>query len=705
MGMYTIYKGEFYSEDNVRYDVEIQSADSSKAVAEELFFSADTPVEIEWSEVDKFEPVQSSSMTLTLISETDRKYADLYTIEPGAIRAVVRRDGALYWSGMLDPELFEEPYSYKDHYESQFIFSDFGVLDRKEWEMTGVATMGSVLTDCLSSMGILYDGVKEFISMLDASGSVINMDEMYLLCDNFYDEDGEPMTKREVLEAILQPFALRIVQKGGYLYLFDLNAIYEGMETKEVYWKSDDAVLGADVVYNDVKLTYSPYAETTLVDGSLEHDDVLPDERASMYMMDYNWMDTEEGFKMVTGTQEGLPLTLSENAKFFRIDSVYSGSDEAGVIYGYKGNTGANYDTLYGSFPKVHSERGDTYNSAPIITCKAGFIGNHSGGRRTIPQLKVSLDVLFDVRYNPFESASEYNESGNYDRLKKWCNFGYIPCMLRLKDAAGNVLYHYENESVMKSYSYAIGDSGWVKGDGEWGNMYLCYYDRSDRSGATGFGGWQTNKQIIGSYLSSLPKNWEARGDGEFIPLPPVSGWLELVIGKGVHQFSYKIIREEKDIYSRARWLMYKNPTIELVNANGTDIDTEDIELTAWVNRNAKEEYTIDTVIGTMGELVNPAARGIIMDADGYPINEFRKADVSDQLEKLLIGSVYSQYAGRKATLSGTVRLLEDMKVLTDASMKGKFVLLSEVQDLQQETSEITMAEFAADNYEGIEYE
>jgi hypothetical protein len=32
-------------------------------------------------------------------------------------------------------------------------------------------------------------------------------------------------------------------------------------------------------------------------------------------------------------------------------------------------------------------------------------------------------------------------------------------------------------------------------------------------------------------------------------------------------------------------------------------------------------------------------------------------------------------------------------------------VLLSEVQDLQQETSEITMAEFAADNYEGIEYE
>jgi hypothetical protein len=45
------------------------------------------------------------------------------------------------------------------------------------------------------------------------------------------------------------------------------------------------------------------------------------------------------------------------------------------------------------------------------------------------------------------------------------------------------------------------------------------------------------------------------------------------------------------------------------------------------------------------------------------------------------------------------------MSVLTDASTTGKFLLLSEVQDLMQDTSEIEMAEFVADNYEGIEYE
>jgi hypothetical protein len=45
------------------------------------------------------------------------------------------------------------------------------------------------------------------------------------------------------------------------------------------------------------------------------------------------------------------------------------------------------------------------------------------------------------------------------------------------------------------------------------------------------------------------------------------------------------------------------------------------------------------------------------------------------------------------------------MAVLTDESSRGKYILLSEVQDLMQDTSEIEMAEFSADSYEGIEYE
>lgn len=520
------------------------------------------------------------------------------------------------------------------------------------------------------------------------------------------------MTMREVLDEVLRPFALRMIQKGGKIYLYDLNAIHSDMPTEEVYWDGTDAQLGVDEVYNNVKVTFSPYADAELINGQLEHDEVLPDKTGTKYLMDNDWNNAADGFNIAMGEQGGLPLTLSNGVQFFRIDEIYSGSDEAGVIWACKGHNSASYNTFYGKnyFPRVFSTSTGKCQSVPIISTKQAFLG-YSSYKRTDYQLRINLDVLFDVRYNPFESASGPNEEGNWERLQDWCNHGYIPVMLYLKDAAGNILYHYKNKEIMESSSYKHTgtNSRWVSGAGEWGDMYLAYYNKDNRKNASGFGGWQTNKMMCGYYRDGLPKKWKAMEDGEYIDLPPTSGFLELQIGSGVHQFDYK--RETKDIYSRARWLMYKNPIVRLVNKNGTTIDVEDVEDKAWVNISAKEELEIDTIIGTLRTRYRPSARGLIMRGSA-PIDEFCRPRDSNgnklpaqRLERLLIGTVYSQYASRHNTLSGTVRVLPDMRVLTDASTSGKYIMLSEVQDLMQDTSEILMSEFVADCYDGIEYE
>lgn len=706
MAMQIIYTGSFRSVDGVLYRVDILSSDTSFATSQKIAFTYDTPVEIEWNEVDKLEPVQGSCLTLTLQSLKDRQFIDLYSIEVGTMRADVYREGKLYWSGLLDTELYEEPYSEKTDYDVTFSFSDFAVLDRVQWSKTGVCSIQDVINACVEQMGIKYNGIQKYISTKTSNyGSVINLSTLYVLNDNFYDEDGEAMTMREVLDEVLRPFALRMVQKGGYLYLYDLNAIYSGMDTEEVWWKSDDAYLGVDSVYNNVKVTFSPYADSELVSGELEHDNVLPDKEATRkYLMDNDWNNAADGFRIVTGDQDDLPLTLANGAKFYRIDSDYSGNDEAGVIWAYKGNAQGNYShTLLNSFARAKNN--GVWSAVPIISTKQAFLG-YVSYKRTSFKLKITLDLLFDVRYNPFESSSKPNEEGNWERLNDWCNFGYVPVMLYLKDAAGNILYHYENSTVIdqNSYKHTGTNCKWVSGAGNWGCMFLCYYDWDNRKSATGFGGWKKNKPIIGYYRDGLPKKWKAMGEGEFIDLPPyMGGFLELHIGKGIYQFDYK--REEKDIYSRARWLMYQSPKITLVNGNGTDISLDDIEDTAWINRGAKEELTIDTVVGTLGKTWSPSARGLVMNASYQAYQTFSRAGVEDRLERLLIGTVYSQYATRHNTLSGTVRLLPDMKVHTDASTSGKYILLSEVQDLMQDSSEITMAELSEDNYEGLEYE
>ena len=76
--------------------------------------------------------------------------------------------------------------------------------------------------------------------------------------------------------------------------------------------------------------------------------------------------------------------------------------------------------------------------------------------RRADYKLKLSLNFLFDVRYNPLESASRGNEEGNYGRLTDWCNFAYVPIMLTLRDKDGKALYHYRNKNVMQSDRYDL---------------------------------------------------------------------------------------------------------------------------------------------------------------------------------------------------------------------------------------------------------
>ena len=138
------YYSGFYSRDNIPYRIEIWQDAKTAFEPERITLTAD-PVEIEWAEVDKLEPVHSSSATLNMVSMSDRYFADLYTVEPGAIRLDILRNGKLYWSGTLDTELFGEPYAYKDRYVTTVTFSDFAVLDRLDWQERGIKSMLSLI--------------------------------------------------------------------------------------------------------------------------------------------------------------------------------------------------------------------------------------------------------------------------------------------------------------------------------------------------------------------------------------------------------------------------------------------------------------------------------------------------------------------------------------------------------------------------------
>ena len=162
MSMQLRYRGGFYSLNQTLYDIEIWQEGFSGQVKDIAF--CDSPLDIEWAKEDKLEPVQSSNATLQLYSDNDRQFVDLYTIEAGSVRMDIYRSKSLYWSGTLDPELYEEPFAYHSDYGVTLTFADMAVLERLKWERVGFMTLREVLVFILSKTGIRYKSINEHIS-------------------------------------------------------------------------------------------------------------------------------------------------------------------------------------------------------------------------------------------------------------------------------------------------------------------------------------------------------------------------------------------------------------------------------------------------------------------------------------------------------------------------------------------------------------
>lgn len=703
------YWGEFSSIQGVLYRVEVWQNSDTAFIPSEVGFAYDEPAEIEWNETDKLDPVQGSCLTLTLDSDSDRKFLDLYTIDVDSVRADIYRDGLLYWSGMLDPELYEEPFSYKQGYDVTITFSDFAILDRKKWEGREIYTVQQIIDKCLAATGICYSGQTKYIStQLSAAEAGDLLTDCSILGENFYDEDDEPMTLREVLEETLRPFALRVVQKNGQIHIYDLNALY-GQSAHIVEWSDVDATIGADKVYNNIKITFSPYASSTLVDGSLDPDDVANHTEGLFFdeMINTDRKSGVDGFTIHFGNQskDSDPVTLKNGAYLFHIDPEYSGNKEAGIMWGYKPDDDWRGNYVRNAFEDNANVWPSEYRCKEIIKLPRRHILVDDMAQY---RLRITLEVLFDVRYNPFESASGDNSKGNWDKLNNWVNYGYIPFQLLAYDAHGVLKYYYSNDEIRQTSSYAKKGSWKVVTDNATPQKmvsWLCFYDTSDRKSKTGFGGWQKNKKMIGQYAGGFPSAFKADIDGELCVMPPISGFLELNIFSGIWCVDNDNSSPYKDIYSISRWLLYKNPIVSIAKSNGREIDAKDVTVTAWINRQAKESLDISTIVGT-SEKVVPSGRGYVLrSGDLEVLRTFYRGGVADSLERLLAGTVYSQYASRNHILSGTVEAIPTFGVLTDRAEPGQYMLLSEVQHLMRGESEIRMAQFSEDNFEGIAYE
>ena len=771
MAMELRYAGEFLSKAGIVWRCEIlQEADAPFGEVGELEFPADEPLVIEWPEKGKEEPLCGSTATLTVISPGDRTYADLYTVKPGTIRLDILRAGILYWSGCLDPEFYEEPYDKGSGYDVTLTFSDFGILDRLVCGLEGSPTIQEYIDTALAASGILYADIDQsMVSTSFTDGTGLTLSSLTVRSDNFVDEDGERSTLAAVLTGLLQPLALKMTQRDGKIWIYDLNGLYCSVPTSEAVWSGTGQTMGTDRVYNNIKVNFSPYGSGGLNVGEMRYTDIYGPEWTNLtkekegveylkrpvpsgmtipecytfypeikYASDYSNLD----FTIFISTAAESTVFNYALCKWFHVEPILGSEESEGLAWGFYVGHG-NLTDLDGRKPvRKGLDLQQMHQRVEVMRTRRVYIPP-LGDEAERVWIRLRQEILVDCRYNPFTDATDNNCKANQDYMTTLANLSLVPMSAVIYDSesGGTALCHWTNREITEEgrnadyISNLVGE--WEDGDAQFGDAWLMYCDPTSRDtilAGSGLGGWKCNRQNFGIvnllFWESENKEWrlnESFGrmpDGQYIKYPPYGGWLEIRIYAGVYAYTENptlqilttvdIFNEDientalyKDgLYSRIRWLLYKIPELSIVRHNVVpdDITDDDVEFSGMLNLDAAEGLSIDTICGSL-DTPSPTARGVYSRASsGTQLGVLERAGVTDRPEQLLIGTLYSQYADRRTTLSGEIRTVPGrFGTMTDGAQPAGTILMvvSERQDCISGCSEIKLCELMPDEYAG----
>lgn len=156
-----------------------------------------------------------SGCELRVTATYDGQYLGLYTKDAQKYKAKHYKDGRLIWVGYLNTEVYSEGYDRVRDYPVTLQFNDgMAVLERIKFlksngeRYTELMTSWDVIAYIIDRLGLefqyLYTAFDIYEKNMDTAKELLQQKKVDTR--NYYDEKGEPLNCREVLEAIISPF-------------------------------------------------------------------------------------------------------------------------------------------------------------------------------------------------------------------------------------------------------------------------------------------------------------------------------------------------------------------------------------------------------------------------------------------------------------------------------------------------------------------
>lgn len=646
------YWYEFKGLDDVLNRVEILCENATNPVE---IKGADSPFSIEYIDAKKLDPVQGSRAGLRLISKKAFQFINLHTDDMQKYIVKFYRAGLLYWVGFLDSELYQENLADNPPYAVEFSGADFNILERlkfrneNEKSYTDIVTLITHLKRCFAKLGLpfekLYIGCSTVPKGVTMLAGETPLHVLYMMSHNFYDEDGEPMTCREVVESILQPFGLMMVQRGANVYIFDYNTVKGGLSMKrynfstlsyeanevvnfnlgnlsDIGFVSTEASYGFEEMVNNTTITSSLYADKNIFDESIKIQ-TLSEKKDNV---------VDEGKYKVEYYNKDINVENLNGREF----AVYTNKESNGTL-------------IAGLLP--YKTTSNTSRSEFRVRVKKEYLIGDSNY-----YLNVKLQAYANTRNNPFDTDEKV--PGDTSRAKAI----YLHCNLYMVDENGKKLAYYDNRGAISFGWISCGDTETM----EPGQLVLMFVNQDIASGEI-LNSWHTNSDLLTtSYIGGgfnskiLEKNY---ANGLNIPFTGIHG--------AINGYLVFEITDECPVdhpqglgypYTGVKNVFINDITFSIKDKDKADVTTDDYEFKSYVNKKVSadfEEITLKCISANEERVPLGKANMLKKKIEGqYELQlSYTRAGQTDILERLLMCTIHSNYSAKNKRISVGVKM------------------------------------------------
>lgn len=708
------YHYTFKGLDDAINRVEIYTRGSG--VSKEVTATGD-PFIIEYPEVKKLEVVQGSGAKIGLISTRVFEFVDLHTDNAQDYLVKFYRNQKLFWLGWLDSELYDENLSQSPPYETAFSVSDFNTLDRikyqtpSEEKYTDIASIFEHIKRCLRLLDLPFEalciGCSTVLPDIPIEMSETILHKLFVQSANFYDEDGKPMSCKEVIESVLMPFGLVMVQKDAKVYIYDYNTLksrsamkrydfdtmeHDGHEVVfsglgdmlDIGFLSADSTFGFEEMYNNVKITGSIYADTSGEQYGVEKDklsDLISSEtvevgiRREVYGKCESWTN-DYRFVCYENTRQSYKDRYLIGADGLKRDSVPA-------------------NTLIYTVPFLSEYITRSYESHFIT---------------------INMKAFVNTKKNPFRE--EEKESDEDKENKKVSHVLLVNAWVYITDEAGNRTHYYVSPT-----------SGHI--EGEWlpvnqvdlskRNFELCFLASEIESRQSILNSWVTLKNIdikiddlgSGDYRYQIAEKGYTF-EGRQIPIPEgLSGYITMKIMDmtniyGFYEEKGRLYVKGKLSASKVVDILYDSLSLKITDKSGNEVKIPDIEFNSYINKRVLSDYPeIALTTCSANENKYPVGKGCILkkESAGYGLQLlYLRAGQIDILERLLMCTVHSNYSQKNRVIGVDLKMTDNPMLLdvTYRSVFGSsaFLVLGAILDFKNAKTTIKVSDYSEDNCE-----